>query len=152
LADGIRHVDLLHDIGDEFGHWLCVRLLETTGELLARLLPDARRIVTWHALQEAILEVRPGQAIVFTPEEFLRVHEPHLPGPSLSRDWRTSSDSIAARIASALNAAELVLMKSCPPPDILNWNSAAAAGLVDSEFPATAAGLAVRWVNLREAN
>ena len=91
--------------------------------------------------------------LVFAVADFLRRVEPQLSGPSLPHAWSVTSDSIAARLASALEACELVLMKSRDAVVGLTAEEAAQAGLVDEFFPVAAAGLpALRWVNLRSAD
>ncbi len=68
---------------------------------------------------------------------------------SLPRDWRTTSDSLAAAIAGELGGPELVMFKSAQPP-CFDLPELAASGYVDSVFPEVARGLpTVRFVNLR---
>ncbi|NUQ61799.1 MAG: hypothetical protein HUU20_04880 [Pirellulales bacterium] len=73
-------------------------------------------------------------------------------GPRLPHTWDVTSDSIAAALAAALSARELVLLKSCARPE--PWSSlreAAEAGYVDRFLPVAAAGLdRVRFVDLRK--
>jgi len=64
----------------------------------------------------------------------------------LPHAWSVTSDSIAARLAQAVAAGELVLLKSAaPPPDL------GAADYVDEWFATAARDVpSVRIVNLRE--
>ena len=90
------------------------------------------------------------QYMVFAVESFLRQQEPQLPGEKVSHDWRTTSDAIAARVATVTRANELVLLKSTPLPPGTSPHTASQQGLVDERFPFVTAGIPIRWVNLRD--
>jgi hypothetical protein len=60
-----------------------------------------------------------------------------------------TSDSIAARVASAVGACELVLMKSAPPDIPVTCEGQAQSARVDPYFPLASRGLLIRYVNLR---
>jgi len=147
LADVIRQADAVHRIGDELGHWLCVSLMGVTARLLARLVPESQLIEDYDELVDRLATESPR--IVFAVESFLRQQEPVLPGAKASRDWRTTSDAIAARLAHSIRADELVLLKSTALPRGISRREAAKKGLIDERFPAVAETLSVRWVNLR---
>jgi aspartokinase-like uncharacterized kinase len=149
LTEFIREADRRFHLPASTSHWLCVDLMETSGDLLAGLLPSAVRIDRFDRLQVR-LAAAVAEPIVFTAAQLLRDCESQLAGPALARDWRTTSDAIAARVARAVGAQELVLLKSCPLPHQADLRSAARQGLVDAEFPTAAAGLPVRWVDFRE--
>lgn len=148
LANVIRRFDQNHGIGAEKGHWLCVQLLDVTAQLLADEIPNATLVRKFESLRES-LATRIPQRSVLSVEDFLRVHEPSLPGIPLPRDWRTTTDSIAARLAVAIDADELVLLKSCEYPAGLDRQAAQEKSLVDDAFSDAADGLKIRWVNLR---
>jgi hypothetical protein len=61
----------------------------------------------------------------------------------LPASWDATSDAVAARVTVVAGAAELVLLKSAPPPagDVAAW---AAAGYVDEWLPRVLAGTPVR--------
>ena len=83
------------------------------------------------------------------PVAWLAEREPRAGGQPLPLGWHVTSDSIAARLAEALGAEELVLLKSGLPTtgDPTNW---AQESFVDGYFSIAAAGLpAIRVVNLR---
>jgi hypothetical protein len=69
---------------------------------------------------------------------------------ALPSSWGVTSDAVAARVAVAVGAGELVLLKSAPPPpgDAAAW---AACGYVDAWLPRVLAGttVRVRGVDLR---
>lgn len=157
LADAIRRADARHSLGEEASHWLCVQLLGVTARMLARLLCEADLINAFDELRRRLGEPSPG-VLVFDPGEFLRSWEPKLAGECLPHTWRTTSDSIAARLAEVL-AADLVLLKSADPPvefpiggDRATWlRELAARDYVDGSFPQAAASVRrVEMVNLRD--
>ena len=151
LAEVIREMDALHQIGDQTGHWLCVTLMSVSAQLLSQIVPRVRLIDSYETLVHSI-EADEPQRIVFVTERFLREHEQTLPGPKCSHDWLTTSDTIAARLAIAISADELVLAKSLSVPPDTTRQHAAQEGFVDARFPLVAGAMRVRWVNLRDPN
>lgn len=149
LADWVRAADRRHGLGEEAAHWAAVRSLSVTAQVLAHLLPSARLERDWLPLQ-AELRKRPAGALwVLDPWDFLVHHEPRLPGNRLPCSWAATSDSIAARLAVAGGADELVLFKSRDAPtDELSVLSA--EQFLDAAFPHVAATLGtIHFVNLR---
>ena len=71
----------------------------------------------------------------------------------LPHSWNVTSDSLALRAARLHDAGELILLKSTPKPDDMDWFLAAQLGLVDPFFPTelrqSSSAPAVRWVNFR---
>jgi aspartokinase-like uncharacterized kinase len=147
MADAIRDADRLHRLGETVSHWLCIRVMTIQAELLGALLPEAticRSLAEWRLL-------KPELAIL-DPWIFLREEELRLAGQRLSESWDVTSDSIAARFAQAIGAAELVLLKSALPEPASTLADAAAAGYVDAFMPHVADFIPrVRCVNLRVA-
>ena len=91
-----------------------------------------------------------GAPIILDVESFLRDVEPAMPGEALPRNWGVTSDSIAARVAVALDADELVLLKSRLPSGTLD--ALVAGRYVDRYFPRAVRPLgSVRCVDLRTA-
>ena len=143
LADAIRDAFARHRLGEEAAHWLCIRLLGVTAELVAGLLPEA---VLVNRFDELAAERVAKRLAVFEPEQYLR-DEAVDPLP---HSWDVTSDSIAARLAARLEAGELVLLKSDLPAGLATLQEAADAGYVDRYFPTVAADLPrIRCVNLR---
>ena len=146
LADVIREADAAWQLGDEASHWLCVDVLGVSARLLATLLPESLWEATWEGLLQRLAICDGRQPIVFCPVQFLRDVEACLPPEPLPHSWIATSDSIAARIARALPAAELVLLKSADPPKL----AADQPSYVDGYFVNASQGLNhVRMVNLR---
>lgn len=153
LADAIRDAFARHPLDEEAAHWLCIRLLDVTAELMAELLPEAMLL---RDFDELLAEGDSPRLVVFEPERFLReeasLAERYCAGKisPLPHCWDVTSDSIAARLAIFLHAGELVLLKSNLPDKAATLAQAADAGYVDRHFPAAAANLPqVRCANLR---
>jgi 5-(aminomethyl)-3-furanmethanol phosphate kinase len=142
-ADFIRALDHTFALGDVAAHRLALRSLDLTAHVLAALVPDldmiddlAQREFVWNRKRMP----------VFAPRRFLEEHDPE-PLPCC---WELTSDSIAARLAVHLEAAELVLLKSAPLPPGTDRRAAAGLGLVDPLFPEVSRGLRrVLYLNLR---
>jgi aspartokinase-like uncharacterized kinase len=146
LADVIREADARFGLGEEASHWLCVEALGVSARLLSHLLPRSRLATTLTAAQQLISLAVPDSPIVFCPVRFLQEVEPQLDSSPLPHTWNATSDSIAARVATALAADELVLLKSADPPDNLEDGG----DYVDACFRQAAQNLRqLRFVNLR---
>jgi 5-(aminomethyl)-3-furanmethanol phosphate kinase len=148
LANAIREADQRFSLSPETSHWLCVDGMSITARILAAILPRSAFVATFSDLQAFLANTATGIAVLEL-REFLRDHEPHVPGEKLPCDWSVSSDSIAARLGSVLKAEELVLLKSADPP--ASTDAWAREGFVDSHFPIASKNLPVRAVNLRHA-
>jgi aspartokinase-like uncharacterized kinase len=136
-------------LDQECSHWLAIRAMTVTSRLLAKLLNV--ELVERFEVVEQLAGASRVAACVLDVEEFMRVREPLLPGLHLPRDWTCTSDSIAARVAEALDAEELVLLKSVRLFKGRHYADAARQGLVDAHFPQAVAKLSgIRWVCLRD--
>ena len=157
LADVIRQADQVHGLGEEAAHVLCIDALKVTARLLATLLKKLAQWTTWDELRSAASDDRLQACVVLEVSTFLSAAESTAAGHGLPHTWKVTSDSIVAAVACALTADELVLFKSCQPPEGAPCASSpslatlAAAGYVDPYFPIAIAGFAgsVRFVNLR---
>ena len=149
LADVIRDADRRFSLGELPSHWLCVDVLAVSARLLATLLPTSYLEVTLVDVRRRLSTNAVECPIVFCPAHFLRHDEPRLGDPVLPHSWSVTSDSIAARVARALSADELVLLKSSDPPDPLPPGS----DYVDPYFSEASKGVPkVRLVNLRQVS
>jgi aspartokinase-like uncharacterized kinase len=146
-ADLVRDRDRHDAIDPDRSHWLAVRAMSFNSFLLEALL-DGSTVVTslgqcqaaWHNKLVPILD----------PHSFL-VADENASASALPHRWTVTSDTIAARVAHASNAQELVLLKSVSWSTD-DWQAAAEQGVVDEHFPREAQrppGLRVRVVNLR---
>lgn len=148
LAETIRQLDRRHGLGEEISHWLALRALSVNAHFLASLLPfavvcdDAGQLDRiWENNQRPILDLH----------QFARRDE--QPSGHLPHSWAVTSDAFAARVAVALRASSLVLLKSTTIPSGLDWIEAGRLGFVDAYFAEVLrdapAELPVRAVNLR---
>ena len=146
LADSIRRFDQRLQFGVEEAHWLCVSAMSHTAHLLAQGLNHGPVHTTVSRLSTALAHV-----VVFDCARFLKSDEPRLEGTRLPHNWSVSSDSIAARVAQALQSPELVLLKSCHPPQPATRHEAVSVGYVDEFFARAAQNLPrIKCVNLRD--
>ncbi|MGH7227069.1 MAG: hypothetical protein ACRELF_27955 [Gemmataceae bacterium] len=126
-ADVIRQFDERHGLGEEKAHWLALRAMTLNAHFLAALLPPADVIPIYRFARNdksriAILDVH----------EFVRGDEAR-PG-RLPHSWAVTSDAVAARVAVATQARQLVLLKSTTIPPNVDWRQAARLGWVDAMF------------------
>ena len=140
VVGGGERVELLREeqrvagFSDELAHVKALKLMDQNAAEVASVLAGAILVRGW----------RPGGVL---PSFAILVLEcgAWAEGESVfERSWRTSSDSVAAEIASQLAADTLVLLKSCLPQQGIS-------SVVDPRFEAHARlGQLVRVVNLRE--
>jgi 5-(aminomethyl)-3-furanmethanol phosphate kinase len=146
-ADLIRDLDRAHGLGEERSHDLALRALELTAHVLAALLPGLAVVSDLPSLG-AVRSA--GGMPVLAPRAFLEREEREANTP-LPHRWAVTSDSIAARVAERLGAAELALLKSASPPPGIDRDGAARLGLVDPYFPEASRPLRrVTFLNLRD--
>lgn len=148
LVDEVRRLDTIAPLDVRSAHWLCIDLMSVTARLLAERMVE-EVVPAEIALVSA--SDQPASTVVDVAR-WLRDVEPTIDGAKLTVGWEVSSDSIAARLAVALNADELVLLKSALPTGEHDLDSLACSGYVDTTFPKLAAELpAIRFVDLRNA-
>ena len=143
LVEKLRELDRAHAFPPETAHWLAVRAMSLTAGALARWLPDWTLVESLDALR--LSGSQPPQ--IFDVDRFLRADQ--ATPDALPASWEVTSDSIAARLATALGAGELVLLKSALPNGSVGCEAWALSGYVDAYFPRAAAQLRVRAVDLR---
>ncbi len=141
IIEAIRRLDSVHRLPAGATHWLCVRMLRHTAELVASWIPDATLIETAAGWQR-YLRLRPAGVHIVPPDLFYR---PELSG-GLPTDWRTTSDAIAGLLAKQLNAERLVLWKSREVPPETDLEMATLLGIVDPVLrQVVPQGLAIDW-------
>jgi aspartokinase-like uncharacterized kinase len=123
FADAVREQDDRLGLSDDAAHWMAVLAMDQYAHLIASRLANATLV--WDAAAIAAA-VRAGRVPVLVPSSWLRAEDP------LPHSWSVTSDSIAAWIANAIGAKELLLIK---PP------GASGNDVVDPYFAAAAAHL-----------
>lgn len=148
FVDAVRGIARRFSLNELECHWLAVRLMDCTARIGHLLLPESIFCDRFEELVE-LCKQSSNTVVVFSCESFLQREEPTLPGECLPWSWNATSDSIAARLAFALSADELVLLKSADPTEPFTAEHLATAGYVDSHFPKAVARLSqIRVVNL----
>lgn len=136
-ADWVRAIDQVHQLGDDASHQLAIQAMQLNAELAAQLWPEAERCDRLQDLGNAAL------TILF-PWPALCDEEQARYGEVMPHSWNVTSDSIAAWVARAIGARELVLMKSTSPGKV---------DFVDPYFAQFAAAIErVSVVNLRDGD
>lgn len=147
LANTVRDWDAKFSLAPEFAHWACIDLMDINARLLCAWFPH------WEISDQLSNQLK-GTAEswnqVFLVSRWLRERKSNLP-----QSWATTSDSIALFVAESLQAEELVLLKSCDPPDLMeevSLESLASSDFVDRQFVPQIRSLTktinVRFVNL----
>jgi aspartokinase-like uncharacterized kinase len=146
LVEEVRDAFARRELDEEAAHWKSIELMGLNAGLFARRMPRAVLVHRLEQLRGLCADARPR---IFDVGLFLRVQEPQEPGVKLPYSWDATSDSIAARVAHVLAAAELVLLKSCPAPPRASLEKLSSIGYIDRHFPHAAAGQTVRFVDLQ---
>ncbi|MGI9456746.1 MAG: hypothetical protein ACR2NU_09300 [Aeoliella sp.] len=137
----LRQLDAGRPMTDEFTHWKAIELMETIGRVIGHWMPELTVTEEFDTLRRRC--DAPGTTLLLATT-FLRNIEPSLPGTPLPAGWCVTSDSIAARLAIALNAPILTLLKSVVVDAKAidgDWRLAVELGLVDEFFPTAIQGL-----------
>jgi aspartokinase-like uncharacterized kinase len=152
MADAVRTLDERYDLPSHAADKMAIRAMQLNTFLLCHLLGDCRwieRLADWpyHA---ARCETACGMLDPLRFAQEVRTADPRR----LPIGWHVTSDSIAACLANAVGATELVLLKSTLPAGnarTLTCSRAIESGFVDPYFADTARQLRqVRAVNLRD--
>jgi aspartokinase-like uncharacterized kinase len=126
-ADWVREMDRAHGLGDSAAHRLAIEAMCLNTQFAAQLWPEARWCEDLSQLDRSagLSLLMPWPALEDEQQRQFREPLPHA--------WDVTSDSIAAWVASAINADQLVLLKSALPPNA-EMKMAIDAGYVDRHF------------------
>jgi len=110
FADAVREFDRSFGLSPNAAHWMAILAMDQYAHVLTERMPGALLIDSPGAVFEAL---QPGYVSVLAPSRWMRSAD------VLPHSWDVSSDSVAAFIAGALDAARLILIKpssSSPEP------------------------------------
>ncbi len=145
-ADWVREADETHQLGDDAAHRLAIQAMQLNAQLAESLWPEALTLTRLDAIAGDHI---PSGYWILQPWPLLSDQEQARYGEVLPHSWSVTSDSIAAWVATAIDAAELVLFKSSLPVET-DIRQCAVNAYVDPYFPAAAQGVhRIRAVNLR---
>jgi dihydroneopterin aldolase len=138
FADAVRDAQARHGFSDRTAHHLALLAMEMTGRMLADGL--AACVVAARAEDFADAWQR-GRIAVWAPS-CMAASAADVPA-----SWDATSDTLSAWLARHLDAARLVVVKSCDVSDALqrDAHALAAAGVVDPCFPSQVADGSFDW-------
>jgi aspartokinase-like uncharacterized kinase len=131
-ADVVRHLDQVHDLGEEAAHWLALQALGLNAYFLATVLAPSTKPVVVSDLSACPSLWQGGRLPILDAHSFARADEGRA--SCLPHRWSVTSDSVAARVAVVAGADHLVLLKSITLPDEMDWTEAGRRGFVDAYF------------------
>jgi aspartokinase-like uncharacterized kinase len=102
FADAVREFDRRVGLSPDAAHWMAILAMDQYAHLLASRMPGALLVDEPGVISQS---ARMGRAAVLAPFRWMRSAD------VLPHSWEVTSDSIAAFIAGALDAARLVLIK-----------------------------------------
>ena len=105
-VDAIREFQTTHGISDCQAHWLSIKTMSTTAEMLGTLLPKAE-VVT----EIELLGIGNQPTTIFSPFQWLQQKTAADP-KFCEQSWNVTSDSISVLTGLQLQANEIVLLKS----------------------------------------
>jgi 5-(aminomethyl)-3-furanmethanol phosphate kinase len=103
LADTVREVDRALRLSPNASHWMAVKAMDQSAEVLIDRYPATVLVSDAHAARHALRQAR---VPVLAPYRWLRDTD------ALPHSWEVTSDSIAAWVAGQLGAGRVVLVKS----------------------------------------
>jgi 5-(aminomethyl)-3-furanmethanol phosphate kinase len=107
FAEAVRAFDRSFSLSSDATHWMAVLAMDQYAHVLAERIPGAVLVEEPGAIIETM---RPGCAAVLAPSRWMRSAD------VLPHSWEVTSDSIAAFVAGAVDAARLILIKPAAQP------------------------------------
>lgn len=148
-ADAVRAAQTTAGFDDDTAHVRALAAMDTCAVELAGLLGGCARVI--RRLSDAPRIAADVLTPIWAPSADLATDR------VLPRNWRLTSDSIAAVAARRLALDGVCLLKSCMVTDATNAQALADRGVVDAEWPWQVAGLRSlvlgpgQWLDFAEA-
>jgi len=101
FADSVREFDRTMGLSPDAAHWMAILAMDQYAHVLAERIPGATLIEEPGALLQALT----AGVVVLAPSRWMRSAD------VLPHSWDVTSDSVAAFVAGALDAARLILIK-----------------------------------------
>jgi 5-(aminomethyl)-3-furanmethanol phosphate kinase len=127
FADVVRAAQVEHGFSEAAAHRMAVLAMHQAGMMLCAIHARLQPAETLAGIRRAIAQSR---VPVWLPMKLVDGDR------SISRDWNTTSDGLAARLAERLGSAPVVLVKSCRVPRSASAVRLAREGIVDPTFAA----------------
>jgi 5-(aminomethyl)-3-furanmethanol phosphate kinase len=102
FADAVREFERRVGVSSEAAHWMAILAMDQYAHVLAGRIAGAMLVEEPGAVTETVAL---GRAVVLAPSRWMRWAD------VLPHTWEATSDSIAAFVAGALDAARLILIK-----------------------------------------
>ena len=102
FADAVREFERRVGVSADAAHWMAILAMDQYAQVLVERIGGAVLVEEPGAVAKA---VAPGRAVVLAPSRWMRSAD------VLPHTWEVTSDSIAAFVAGALDAARLILIK-----------------------------------------
>jgi 5-(aminomethyl)-3-furanmethanol phosphate kinase len=102
FAEAVREFDRRVGVSPDTAHWMAILAMDQYAHVLAGRIPGAILVEEPGMISSA---VGPGRVAVLAPSRWMRSAD------VLPHSWEVTSDSIAAFVAGALDAARLILIK-----------------------------------------
>lgn len=135
FADAVRAAHKKHRLPEPVSHRMALLAMHQTGMMLAAMNARLVPAETVAAINQAIAE---GRIPVWLPSKLVEGDN------TISADWRTTSDALAARLAERLRAAVL-LVKSCHVDRSHSVARLVREGIVDPAFGDIVARSDLAW-------
>jgi 5-(aminomethyl)-3-furanmethanol phosphate kinase len=135
FADTVREFDRQVGLSADAAHWMALLGMDQYAHVLAERIPGAELAEDSGAIVAVLARGRPA---VLAPFRWLRNAD------VLPHGWEATSDSVAAFVAGALDAAHLILVK--PADSMLEPVDRAFNGVVPAGLPVAIVG----WSRLEE--
>lgn len=135
FADAVREAHKKHRLPEPVSHSMALLAMHQTGMMLAAI---NARLIAVETIAAINRETAAGRIPVWLPSKLVEGDA------TISADWRTTSDALAARLAERLRA-EVVLVKSCHVNPSHSPAKLAREGIVDPAFGEIVARSDLSW-------